>query len=89
VRRTRTLEVGSAVRAFNDFAVPGMGGVWFGKQLMLSLLGVALAGRPDGRSRVRNIEMANAIEALAYCLCQLEKVVSLHARPGIDFALEV
>ena len=68
VRRTRTLEVGSAVRAFNDCAVPGMGGVWFGKQLMLSLLGVALAGRLDGRSRVRNIEMANAIEALACCL---------------------
>ena len=68
VRRTRTLEVGSAVRAFNDCAVPGMGGVWFGKQLMLSLLGVAVAGRLDGRSRVRNIEMANAVEALACCL---------------------
>ena len=68
VRRTRTLEVGSAVRIFNDLAVPGMGGVWFGKQLMLSLIGVAVAGRLDGRSRVRNIEMANTVEALACCL---------------------
>lgn len=68
VRRTRTLQIGSAVRIFNDLAVPGMGGVWFGKQLMVSLLGVAVAGRLDGRSRVRNIEMANTVEALACCL---------------------
>ena len=68
VRRARTLEVGSAVRIFNDLSVPGMGGVWFGKQLMLSLMGVAVAGRLDGRSRMRNIEMANTVEALACCL---------------------
>ena len=65
-RRVRTLEVGSAVRMFNDLAVPGMGGVWFGKQLMLATLGVAVAGAArDNNVRVHNIETANAIEALA------------------------
>ena len=32
-RRTRTLNLGACVRTFNDLAVPGLGGVWFGKQL--------------------------------------------------------
>ena len=32
-RRTRTLGLVVAVCAFNDLAVPGLGGVWFGKQL--------------------------------------------------------
>lgn len=65
-RRVRTLEVGSAVRAFNDLAVPGMGGVWFGKQLMLATIGVQVAAavRAAGM-HVHNIETANAIEALA------------------------
>ena len=38
-RRTRTLGVGAAVRCFNDLAVPGTGGVWFGKQVLLATLG--------------------------------------------------
>lgn len=65
-RRTRTLGVGAAVRCFNDLAVPGTGGVWFGKQVLLATLGVATASRvrADGYS-VQNIETANAIEALA------------------------
>lgn len=65
-RRTRTLGLGASVRSFNDLAVPGLGGVWYGKQLLLATLGVAVA--EDARSRgakVQNIEMANAIEALA------------------------
>ena len=65
-RRTRTLGLGASVRHFNDLAVPGIGGVWYGKQLLLATLGVAVA--EDARSRgakVQNIEMANAIEALA------------------------
>jgi hypothetical protein len=33
-RRMRTLGLGTVVRKFNDLAVPGMGGVWFGKQLL-------------------------------------------------------
>lgn len=65
-RRTRTLGLGAVVRSFNDRAVPGLGGVWFGKQLLLATLGVAVGERlrASGR-RVQNIEMANAIEALA------------------------
>lgn len=65
-RRTRTLGLGAAVRTFNDLAVPGLGGVWFGKQLFLAILGVAVAeqARNEGK-RIQNIETANAIEALA------------------------
>ena len=65
-RRTRTLGLGACVRAFNDLAVPGMGNVYFGKQLLLALLGVDVAQqlRSEGKT-VRNIETANAIEALA------------------------
>lgn len=42
-RRTRTLGLGVSVRLFNDLAVPGLGGVWYGKQLLLTTLGVAVA----------------------------------------------
>lgn len=65
-RRTRTLGLGATVRAFNDLAVPGLGGAWFGKQLFLATLGVAVAERArNSAKRVRNIEVANAVEALA------------------------
>jgi hypothetical protein len=65
-RRTRTLGLAAVVRLFNDHAVPGLGGVWFGKQVLLATLGIAVAEklRHAGR-RVRNIEVANAVEALA------------------------
>lgn len=65
-RRTRTLGLGATVRLFNDLAVPGLGGVWYGKQLLLASLGVAVAeyARKKG-VKVQNIEVANAIEALA------------------------
>lgn len=59
-RRTRTLGVAPSVRFFNDRAVPGLGGVWFAKPVLLSLLGIHVAER----SGQRNIEVANAIEAL-------------------------
>jgi hypothetical protein len=65
-RRTRTLGLGAAVRAFNDLAVPGLGGVWFGKQLLLATLGVAIAERlRNTGKRAQNIEVTNAVEALA------------------------
>ncbi|CAJ0681551.1 hypothetical protein R82526_01286 [Ralstonia mannitolilytica] len=65
-RRTRTLGLGAAVRLFNDLAVPGLGGVWYGKQLLLATLGVAVAERARNKgAKVQNIEVANAIEALA------------------------
>jgi len=65
-RRTRTLGLGRSIRHFNDLAVPGLGGVWFGKQLFLATLGVIVAeqARAQG-ANVHNIEVANAIEALA------------------------
>lgn len=54
------------MRLFNDLAVPGLGGVWFGKQLLLATLGVVVAENARNRGeRVQNIEVANAIEALA------------------------
>ncbi len=41
-RRTRTLGLGASVRRYNDLAVPGLVGVWYGKQLLLATLGVAV-----------------------------------------------
>ncbi len=71
-RRTRTLGLGASVRSFNDLAVPGTGGVWFGKQLFLATLGVAVAKNAPKTGRpLKNIETANAIEALA-CLLALK-----------------
>ena len=68
-RRTRTLGLGAVVRRFNDLAVPGLGGVWFGKQLFLATLGVAVAEKVTALGkRFQNIEVANAIEALACVL---------------------
>ena len=65
-RRTRTLGLGASVRSFNDLAVPGLGGVWYGQQLLLATLGVAVAeAARDQGAKVQNIEVANAIEALA------------------------
>jgi hypothetical protein len=65
-RRTRTLGLAATVRSLNDLAVPGLGGVWFGKQLLLATLGVAVAERVrDSGRRAQNIEVANAVEALA------------------------
>ena len=73
-RRTRTLGLGAAVRAFNERAVPGMGGVWFAKQLVLSLIGVAVAERVASAGQsVSNIQAANAVEALA-CFMGLRSI---------------
>lgn len=68
-RRTRTLGLGAAVRKFNQLAVPGLGGVWFAKQIYLATLGVRVADllRPAS-ANVKAIGIANAIEALA-CWC--------------------
>lgn len=65
-RRTRALGIGAAVRKFNQLAVPGIGGVWFAKQIFLATLGVRLADRLRGiNPNVKAIETANAVEALA------------------------
>lgn len=65
-RRTRTLNLGASVRAFNELAVPGLGGLWFAKQLFLATLGLRAAEHArEGRLKVTNIEAGNAIEAIA------------------------
>ena len=65
-RRLRSLGIAGAVRRFNERAVPGIGGVWFGKQLMLALLGVRVAELQAERGQaVAKMECANAVEALA------------------------
>lgn len=65
-QRLRSLGLAGAVRRFNERAVPGIGGVWFGKQLMLALLGVRVAELHAERGRaIPKIECTNAIEALA------------------------
>ncbi|WP_264983449.1 hypothetical protein [Pseudodesulfovibrio portus] len=72
-RRTRTLDIGSSIRFYNNLAVPGLGGIWFGKQLFLAMLGVSVAQEARERhgKSFNNIRTANAIEALA-CLLTLE-----------------
>ncbi|MFC7421036.1 hypothetical protein ACFQNF_14315 [Iodobacter arcticus] len=65
-RRARTLGLGFTVRFFNEQAVPGIGGVWYGKQLWYALLGVALASKLKiNNQKNTNIQCANAIEALS------------------------
>ncbi|MCV2419272.1 hypothetical protein LNV47_01575 [Paucibacter sp. DJ4R-1] len=64
-RRTRSLGILRAVRRFNELAVPGIAGAWFGKQLALAVLGIRVAELARSRGlNVRNIQCANAIEAL-------------------------
>ena len=66
VRRVRTLQLAATTRDFNERAVPGLGGVWFGRQLFLATLGLRVAERATARgSRAGKIAVANAIEALA------------------------
>lgn len=66
VRRVRTLQLAATTRYFNERAVPGLGGVWFGRQLFLATLGLRVAERATARgSRAGKIAVANAIEALA------------------------
>jgi len=69
-RRTRTLGLSPAVEAFNELAAPGLGNVWFGKQLFLALLGLKAAEMVQSfasAKQITKILTANAVEALA-CL---------------------
>ena len=59
-RRTRGLGLGAAVRRYNDLAVPGIGGLWFAKPLVWSMIGLSLAGKAGTRA-----EIANATEVVA------------------------
>lgn len=65
-RRSSLLGEGATIRMFNQLAVPGVGGVYFGKQVVLALLGIRVAELVRAeRRKVSNIEVANSIEALA------------------------
>lgn len=65
-RRTRPLGLGASVRLFNEKAVPGTGGLWFAKPLLLALLGIRVAEKlRDEGENFSNIQVANAVEALA------------------------
>ncbi len=80
-RRVRSLGIGSSVRIFNDLAVPGIGGIWFGRQLILPLIGIRLASLARKRGQVvSNIEAANAVEAIACLLSLASKYESSDAR---------
>lgn len=80
-RRTRTLEIGRAVRRFNELAVPGTGGVWFGKQIFIAILGIRVAELArNEKIAVGNIECANAIEALACWLGYNDNKWAQHPR---------
>jgi hypothetical protein len=82
-RRTRTLGLGRSVRSFNELAVPGLGGVWLGKHLFLSTLGVRVAQEARlRREQVTNIEVANATEALA-CWYGLRSIGELKPDPRL------
>lgn len=59
-RRTRGLGLGAAIRRYNDLAVPGIGGLWFAKPLVWSMIGLTLGGRGATRA-----EVANAVEVVA------------------------
>lgn len=73
-KRRRTLGLEPAVTAFNEKAVPGLGRVWFCKQIFLSLLGIVVAEKAKEKgSTVKNIAVANAIEALACWLALKDK----------------
>lgn len=96
-RRTRSLGLAGAVRHYNELAVPGMGNVWFVRQVYLALLGVVVATQVRDHGRVvSNIEVSNAIEALGCWLAlrdnggvpeaRLRGSTKLPGRSDISFA---
>ncbi len=79
-RRVRTLNLAATTRAFNEMAVPGLGGVWFGRQIFLAVLGVQVAQQARTRdSCATTIVVTNAIEALA-CWLALKHATQRDAR---------
>jgi hypothetical protein len=79
-RRVRGLKLGASIRYFNEQAVPGLGGIAFGKPMLWALLGIRVAQtcRQQGQ-RVSNIEAANAVEAMS-CLLAWQQGVKEEER---------
>ncbi|SES87311.1 hypothetical protein [Thorsellia anophelis] len=97
IRRNRSLELNGVIRYYNERAVPGTASVWYGKQLLLAVLGIAVAVKVrEGRKKVQNIPVANAIEALAFKVTMLKNkgavdkrvkgLTKLLLRPFTDFS---
>lgn len=59
-RRQQTLGLAPVIRHYNDRAVPGIGGLWYGMPVAWALLGIWLS---EERRR-RPLPSANAVEAL-------------------------
>lgn len=82
-RRVRTLNLTVATRDFNERAVPGLGGVWFGRQVYLATLGVRVARQANRMgSTASPIAVTNAIEALA-CWLTLQAERSGESAQGL------
>ncbi len=64
-RALLNLELNRAIRYYRELVVPGIGGVWFVRQLSWAAAGIALARE----HHIKPAKVANAIEALA---CKLE-----------------
>lgn len=80
-RRTRTLGLGRSVRQFNELAVPGLGGVYYGRQVLFTALSVAISKRVKDRDiSTTHIDIANAIEAIACIIGYQENGGSAHQR---------
>lgn len=69
--RRRTLELTGVIRNYNELAVPGLGRLWFIKQIAIATLGVRVAHETRSTGHTP-IEVTNAIEALA-CFGALRK----------------
>ena len=59
-RRQQTLGLASVIRHYNDRAVPGLGGLWYGMPVAWALLGIWISEE----LRRRPLPSANAVEAL-------------------------
>jgi hypothetical protein len=64
-RALLNLRLGKATRYYRELVVPGIGGVWFVRQLSWAVAGIKLGGQ----YHLKPTKVANAVEALA---CKLE-----------------
>jgi hypothetical protein len=68
VRRGRTLQLRASLANFDNLAVPGIGNVWFCKEIYLAALGIMVAEEVNIQNKIRpqkKSTAAKAIEALA------------------------